>query len=328
MESLAGSSHSFRRNGAASTIKKVGDPVFRTVVVPLDGSPFAEQALPHALGIVRRAGATLDLVHVHVLHVLEEHKVARYSYDPSFDEEHKRKEQLYLEGTAKWLAAVSPVPVTEAVVNGLDAEGILQRVQDGKADLILMTTHGRGPLGRFFLGGVADELIRKAAVPVLLVHPRDPAPGVVPEPLLEHMLVPLDGSALAERVLGPALNLVRLWKGRCTLLRVIEASPPSTAGRLDRPRAPEEEREAEAREYLEKIAGRLRDEGVSVQTRVVVAPHAAPAILEEAQTHRCDVIALATHGRGGLRRMLLGSVADTVIRGDSIPVLVYRPASD
>jgi nucleotide-binding universal stress UspA family protein len=304
--------------------------MFRTVLGPLDGSPFAEQALPHALGIVRRAGATLDLVHVHVLYGSEEHVVARYrcSYDPEIDEKYREQEQLYLEGTAKWLATVSPVPWTAAVVSGLDADGILQRVQDGKADLIVMTTHGRGPLGRFFLGGVADELIRQAAVPVLLVRPRDPTPGIVPEPLLEHVLIPLDGSPLAERVLEPALDLVRLWEGRCTLLRVIEASPPSIAGRPNQLRAPEEERKAEARAYLEKIAERLLDEGISVQTRVVVAPHAAPVILEEAQTQRCDFIALATHGRGGLRRMLLGSIADKVIRGSSTPVLVYRPPSD
>ena len=258
--------------------------MFRTVVVPLDGSPFAEQALPHALGIVRRAGATLDLVHVHVLHVLEEHKVARYSYDPGVDKEHQRKEQLYLESTAKSLATVSPVPWTAAVVSGLDSDGILQRVQDGKADLIVMTTHGRGPLDRFFLGGVADELIRQAAVPVLLVRPRDPAPGIVPEPLLEHVLVPLDGSPLAERVLEPALDFVRLWEGRCTLLRVIEASPATTAGWPNRPRPPEQEQEVAAEAYLEKIAGRLREKGTAVQTRIVVAPHAAPAILEEAQS--------------------------------------------
>jgi nucleotide-binding universal stress UspA family protein len=301
--------------------------MFRTVEVPLDGSPFAEQALPLTLGIVRRAGATLDLVHVHVLHFSEGHHVARFSYDPEVDAEQKRQEQLYLEGTAKWLKAVSPVPVTAAVVSGLDADGILQRVQDDKADLIVMATHGRGPLGRFFLGGVADELIRQAAVPVLLVRPLDPAPGIVPEPLLEHVLVPLDGSSLAERILGPALDFVRLWEGRCTLLRVIEASPATLAGRPNRSRPPEQEQEA-AQAYLEKIAGRLREEGMAVQTRIVVAPHAADAILEEAQTQRCDFIALATHGRSGLQRMLLGSVADKVIRRASTPVLVYRPASD
>ena len=222
---------------------------------------------------------------------------------------------------------LSPVPWTAAVVSGLDSEGILQRVQDGKADLIVMTTHGRGPLGRFFLGGVADELIRQAAVPVLLVRPRDPAPGIVPEPLLEHVLVPLDGSPLAERVLEPALDFVRLWEGRCTLLRVIEASPATTAGWPNRLGPPEQEQEVAAKAYLEKIAGRLREEGTAVQTRIVVAPHAAPAILEEAQTQRCDFIALATHGWGGLRRMLLGSVTDKVIRGSALPVLAYRPTA-
>ena len=299
--------------------------MFRTVVVPLDGSPFAEQALPHALGIVRRAGATLDLVHVHVLHVAEEHKVARYSYDPGIDKEHQREEQLYLESTAKSLATASPVPWTAAVVSGLDSDGILERVQDREADLIVMTTHGRGPLDRFFLGGVADELVRQAAVPVLLVRPRDPVPGSVPEPLLEHVLVPLDGSSLAESVLKPALDFVRLWEGRCTLLRVIEASLATTAGWPNRPRPPEQEQVMAAKEYLEQIAGRVREKGTPVQTRIIVAPHAAPAILEEAQRERCDFIAMATHGWGGLRRMLLGSVTDKVIRGSSLPVLAYRP---
>ena len=162
---------------------------------------------------------------------------------------------------------------------------------------------------------------------MLLVRPRDPAPSIVPEPLLEHVLVPLDGSSLAERVLGPALDFVRLWQGHCTLLRVIEASPATTAGRPNRPRPPEQEQEAVAQAYLEKIAGRLREKGTAVQTRTVVAPHAAAAILDEAQKERCDFIALATHGWGGLRRMLLGSVTDKVVRGSSLPVLAYRPTS-
>jgi nucleotide-binding universal stress UspA family protein len=129
--------------------------------------------------------------------------------------------------------------------------------------------------------------------------------------VLENALVALDGSALAERVLGPALDLVRLVQGRCTLLRVAEVT-----------------QEAEARAYLEKTARPLRGEGIAVETRVVVAPRAAEAILEEADKQRCGVIALATHGRGGVRRMLLGSVADEVIHGAATPVLVYRPPAD
>jgi nucleotide-binding universal stress UspA family protein len=252
---------------------------------------------------------------------MDEHKVARFSYDSGFDKDHQRKEQLYLETMAKSLATASPVPWTAAVVSGLDSEGILQRARDVKADLIVMSTHGRGPLDRFFLGGVADELVRQAAVPVLLIRPQDAAPTTVPEPLLEHVLVPLDGSSLAERVLETALDVVRLWKGRVTLLRVIEASAAPTAG------SPEQEQVRAAHTYLDKVAGRLHEKGTAVQTRVVVAPHAATAILEEAQTLRCDFIALATHGWGGLRRMLLGSVTDKVIRGASLPVLAYPPTA-
>jgi nucleotide-binding universal stress UspA family protein len=301
--------------------------MFCRILTPLDGSPFAEQALPYALGIARHAGAALELIHAHVLYALTDPTCGRYAFDPEIDEQQRRKEQLYLQGTARWLAAGSSVPVTAAVVNGLGAEDILRHVLDTKANLIVMATHGRGPLGRFFLGSVADEIIRRATVPVLLVLPREPPPGLVPEPLLEHVLVPLDGSALAERVLESALDLVRPREGRCTLLRIIETSPTSDSGRPNHSRSLEAEQEA-ARYYLEKIAVRLRDEGVSVQTRVLVAVHAAPAILEEAQSQHCDVIALATHGRGGLRRMLLGSTADKVVRGASTPVLVYRPTDN
>jgi len=285
--------------------------MIRSILTPLDGSPFAEQALPLALSLARRAGAKLDLLHVHVLYALTDPRPSRYTYDAKEDAEHRRQEQLYLDGTAKWLAAVSPVPTSTVVVSGMGADSILERAWSGRPDLIVMATHGRGPVARFFLGSVADELVRQAEIPVLLVPTRDPAPRILPEPVLENVLVGLDGSALAERVLGPALDLVRLVQGRCTLLRVAEVTQA-----------------VEARAYLETIARRLHEEGIAVETRVIVAPYAAEAILEEADKRHRDLIALATHGRGGLRRMLLGSVADEVIRGTAIPILVYRPPEE
>jgi nucleotide-binding universal stress UspA family protein len=284
--------------------------MFRSLFVPLDGSPFAEQALPWALSIARRAGASLHLVRVHVLYILQEPVRAWVPHGPGREASWREQEQLYLDATAKWLTAVSPVPVSTAVVGGEEADGLLGRAREAGADLVVMTTHGRGPVGRFFLGSVADELIRRGGVPVLLARPHEPAPDVLPEPAPENLLIPLDGSALAERALGPAADLARLTEGRCNLLRVVE-SP-------DRPAA-------EAREYLERIAGRLREQGLQVGTRVVVSPQAAEAILEEAGAQGSDLIALGTHGRGGVRRMLLGSIADKVIRGCSLPVLVCPP---
>jgi nucleotide-binding universal stress UspA family protein len=170
------------------------------------------------------------------------------------------------------------------------------------------------------LGSVTDELIRRATMPVLVVRPKEKDPGILPEPVLDNILIPLDGSALAEQVLEPALDLARLMEARCTLLRVVE--PPverAGGGRSDEART-------EAAAYLKHVAAKVSSQGLQVQTRVAVAHHAADAILAEAEAPACTLIALATHGRGGLKRLLLGSVADQLVRRALSPVLVNRPA--
>jgi nucleotide-binding universal stress UspA family protein len=303
------------------------DNMYRSLLVPLDRTLFAEQALPLALSIARRANARLDLVEVHALYALEDSTAHRAPFEPDRDAERKRQEQLYLDATAKWLTSMSPVSASAGVLSGSAvlpetvADSILERARAGNADLIVMATHGRGPLGRFGLGSVADELIRRAPIPVLLLRPGDKALGIIPEPVLDIILILLDGSALAEQVLEPALDLARVMEGRCSLLRVVE----SQSARADRvPGGSPEKAQAEA--YLEHVAARVRDQGVPVRTRVVVARHAVEAILEEAAAQSSNLIALATHGRGGIQRLLWGSVADKLVRAAASPVLVYRPA--
>jgi nucleotide-binding universal stress UspA family protein len=283
--------------------------MFRSLMLPLDRSPLAEQALPLALGIARRAGASLDLVSAHVLYALGDSTYNRFPYDPLADAECRKNEQFYLDATAKRLAAVQPVPTTTAVVDGIVPDGLLERSENDRADLIVMTTHGRGPVSRFFLGSVADELIRRSRVPVLLVRPNAEAASLAAEPVFENVLIALDGSALAEQVLPPALELAHLMEARVTLLRVVEY----------------ESARAAAEAYLEPLARPARQHGLRVRTRVLVAAHAAEAILKEGEALTGNLIALATRGHGGLRRMLLGSVADKVIRGAVTPVLVYHP---
>jgi nucleotide-binding universal stress UspA family protein len=283
--------------------------MFRTLMVPLDRSPFAEQALPLALGIARRAGASLDLVSAHDLYTVEDPIPSRLPFDRRADAEFRAKEQLYLDATARWIAPAYPVPTAAAVVDGLPADGLLERTGNDRADLIVMTTHGRGPVSRFFLGSVADEVIRRSRIPVLLVRPVAEAASRTIEPVFENVLIPLDGSALSEQVLPPALELARLLEARVTLLRVVGYASAR----------------AEAEAYLEPLARPARQAGGAVRTRVMVAPHAAEAILKEGAALTSSIIALATRGHGGLRRMLLGSVADKVIRGAATPVLVYHP---
>src|SRR6266478_506650 len=129
--------------------------MYRSLLVPLDRSSFAEQALPLALGIARRASARLDLVEVHALYALEDRTAGWVPFEPERDAERKRQERLYRDATAKWLTSMSLVSATAGVLSGSAvlpatvADGILERARAGQADLIVMATHGRGPLSRF-----------------------------------------------------------------------------------------------------------------------------------------------------------------------------------
>jgi nucleotide-binding universal stress UspA family protein len=201
-------------------------------------------------------------------------------------------------------------------------------------DLVVLTTHGRGPLGRFWLGSVADALVRRLPVPALLVRPQEGAPAAE---AVRHILVPLDGSPLAEQILEPAAALAELTGAAVTLLRVVGPVPPPGAEvpdglieeavqqLLEKTAELQERVNAGASQGLETAAARLRERGLVVQTRVAVADAPAPAILDAAREVGADLIALATHGRRGLKRLLLGSVADKVVRGGTLPVLLLRP---
>jgi nucleotide-binding universal stress UspA family protein len=162
---------------------------------------------------------------------------------------------------------------------------------------------------------------------VLLVRPREDESSPTAEEAFRHILIPLDGSTLAEQIVPFATALGTPMKARYTLLQVVEPvtlgyAPYAAAAGLDQ-RVLDEMRAA-AHAYLEGIAQRLRSQGAHVNTRVVLGPPAA-AILEYAGSHGVDLVALETHGRGGLARLLLGSVADKIVRGAGIPVLLHRP---
>jgi nucleotide-binding universal stress UspA family protein len=300
--------------------------MLHALLVPLDGSPFAEQALPLALSVARRARATIQLAHVHVPLV--------YFHDYEkleglLDEKIREREHAYLEGVAQKLTGVSVVPVTSTLLPEGPVSDALQKQAAATEALVVMTTHGRGALSRFWLGSVADELVRRGPATLLLVRPREDAADPAREPALQHVLIPLDGSPHAEQVLDSALELGGLMQARYTLVRVVAPVPvvgadlPGyAAGGLDLPRL--EQLQTEARAYLEAVADRLRARSLQVQTCVVVNKQPAIGILETARTQAVDLIALETHGRSGLPRLFLGSVADKVVRGATVPVLVHR----
>jgi nucleotide-binding universal stress UspA family protein len=311
--------------------------MYRSLLVPLDGSPFSEHALPLALSIARRAEATVHLLHVHPPWATAYPEVS-LALDDSLEHLTKQHEHDYLDEVVSRLKAVSPVPLSSSLVEGDIPTMIRAAVPSTQADLVVMTTHGRSPLGRFWLGSVADHLVRDLPAPLLLVRPHDVHPDLSQEPVLKHLLLPLDGTPLAEQMIEPAIALGSLMDADYTLLRVIRPptpwSFPTDAGSLgERIQAAlarldklEHQLRQEATDYLERMAERLRQRSLRVTTHVVMAEQPASAIiLHEANPPAVDLIALETHARHGLSRLLLGSVADKVIRGAAVPVLVQRP---
>jgi len=308
--------------------------------VPLDGSKFAEQALPLALRIADRAGACLEVVHVHSpCALLNLPYTSSPYYDPVQDAAYESIERAYLDAIVRRLQETALVSVTSALLdgainstlaNGCIVDSILERARSRAADLIVMTTHGRGPLSRFWLGSVAVELVRHGPAPVLLVRPQGPLPELEAEPTWKRILIPLDGSELAERVLEPAIALGSLADAEYTLVRVVASrlvpdGYPVAAELTAVARAQLDNRSAEAQAYLDCVAKRLRTKSLRIQTHVVVGESAAAAVLGVVRDQNIDLIALATHGRSGLKRLFLGSVADKIVRGTLTSALVYRP---
>jgi nucleotide-binding universal stress UspA family protein len=298
-------------------------------IVPLDGSTFAEQALPFAVSIARRAGAMLQIVQAHVP-LASLYSGSDLAADMTLDSTIRDNETAYLDSVVKRLAEIVPVRVSRTLLGSPIAEAIHDYVVAAGADLVVMATHGRGSLSRFWLGSIADKLVRCLPVPILLVRPQEQPPDFALDHVFRHILVPLDGSELAEQALGPAVAMGSLMGADYLLVRVVD--PIQSAGRdaqgfLVSGLAPEgfQRLRDEAVAYLERTAERLRARSLQVFTRVLISSQAAEAILHEADTTPIDLIALETHGRGGLARLLLGSVADKVVRGAPTPVLVHRP---
>jgi nucleotide-binding universal stress UspA family protein len=221
--------------------------------------------------------------------------------------------------------------VLTSLVEGPVAPTLAEHAAGVGADLIVMTTHGRGAISRFWLGSVTDELIRRSTLPVLVVRPTDSEPAdaeLTKETPIRRVVVPLDGSPLAEAALGPAAALARLFGATVELFHAVPVLPVVMAegAVLTQPSvdvAVLDRKTRNAHEMLNKTAERLAADGLKVQTTVVVAERVAAALLD--QTKPGDVVAVATHARTPAVRWFLGSVADKLIRGSDVPVLVVRP---
>lgn len=307
--------------------------MYHRILVPLDGSTFAERALPLATALARSSGATLYLVHAHApLIVLGPGPYAlrgMATIDSENDGKRRASERAYLERLGSEVARSGGLRVNVAMVDWPIPEALCDYVARADIDLVVMTTHGRGGIERLWLGSVADAFVRHSHVPVLLVRPHDGMVDVDATHPIRNILVPLDGSPLSKQIVEPAFMLATQTVARLRLIQVVEPVTTAIYDPLaygsEAARQATDERISEAGFWLAGIAAPLRARGAEVETAVLTDPLPARAILEYAQQHAADVIAMATHGRGGVARLLIGSVADKVLRGADIPVLLLRP---
>ena len=298
----------------------------RWILVPLDGSPLAERALPVAVNLARRSRASIELVGV--LPVLADVIVPDGGLTTEAVLQRTAARQLggYLEQTAEHLQQGSGVSVSHQVLRGQPAARIAALAKSRRAGLIVMTTHGRSGLARLWLGSVADQLLRVTRTPVLLLHPQDAA---VPQALTP-ALIALD-TDLEGLVLDRAIAFAGLVTGsQFALVHVIEPPPAVYTEMSALPAAldPElvEENAGRARDHLEVIARRMRERGCEVTTHVPVAGPVGQEVCDLAERMGAGLIVVGTHGRRGAMRLLLGSVADKIVRGAKRPVLVVPMA--
>jgi nucleotide-binding universal stress UspA family protein len=301
--------------------------MYQRMLLPLDGSELAEVALSYAKGIAGRMGLEVILLHVAGKGEAESLPLHRAYIEQV--SQRLREELTKVQGKT----GDRPVEVKGQVVTGYAAEEILHWAGENEVDLILMATHGRSGVRRWVLGSVADKVLRSAALPVLLIRagmPKDTAYDKWSSP---KMLVPLDGSELAELVL-PHVEVLASSKdgaeaevilvGICEPLVMPPVTTPETSvnwGTAADDYMVKSKKSTEG--YLSKVQRGLTDAGLKVSLEVLEGDPATE-IIDYASKRQVNLIVMATHGRSGISRWAYGSVAQKVLHGSSSPILMVR----
>lgn len=301
--------------------------MYRNLLVPLDGSAFSDRAMSVAAEIARRSGAVVHLAavvdpSVYVPFVTGE--IALPVFDAALTEAACQRDQQLLDGHVTALSAQGVTAVAH-VLEGLVVESLAECAVNLQADLVVMTTHGRSGFSRLRMGSVASAFLSRASAPVLLVRGGDDEPASVPSGML---LCAVDGSPRSETIVSHAARFARLLNMPMGLMAVSVPRPmpmsPFGTELLADPAA----LDAEAGVLADYLASLLPQCPAGTTTSVLTDLTVVSTILEEAERVHAGAIALSTHGRSGFGRLMLGSVADALIRRSTLPLLVYRPSDE
>jgi len=305
--------------------------MYRSLMVPLDGSTFSRHAIPWALALAQPAGAVVHLVHVVRPDGIETPDAVLLDADVARD--HRTARQEAISDLANRLSIGTGVSFVAAIEAGDPVRELTEYATSNAIDLVVMSTHGRGGFARALLGSVSDDLIRRSLLPVLLIRPHEHDPEEHEPVAVSDVLVPLDESREGEQIVGHAIEISALTGAACVLLHVellVPVGAVAALGDFPRPtvvlRAQSDTEISHARvaDRLASIADRFRGRSVPVSTAIVQDADAASGILKYCRSHPVSLIAMMTHGRQGLDRALLGSTSTTLIRQTALPVLVLR----
>ena len=293
--------------------------MYRQILVPLDGSKIAENVLPYARFLTAKLNIPAQLISVVEMPVSVNAEKALYL--DSLIERGVVTSQEYLSRVAKTFVGVN---VTITVEKGNPEEIILASAEADEKILIAMATHGRSGIARWLLGSVAEKIVHEAKNPVFLVRAKDDA-NTRAQATLNSIIVPLDGSKLAESVLPTVIELATAMKLKVVLLQTFSLKQIIYSYEdylLDSAELQRVSKSGATR-YLESKEQQLKNAGIEVLS-VVSEGEAAETIIELARGSPDSLIAMCTHGRSGVRRWILGSITEKVIRHAEDPVLAIR----
>ena len=293
--------------------------MIRTILVPLDGSERAESVLPYVEQIAGRAGANLLLL-------TAVYRPSAWGESPMREDlaDETAEARTYLESEADRLKAKG-LNVKTTIAYQREADSILSAAADEDVDLIAMSTHGRSGISRWILGSVADKVLHATHRPLLLVRARE-AEERAPAPI-DRIVVPLDGSELSLSVLPYVEEVAEALGASLILVHAVqpldiypgsEMTPTRVGDILD-------DLLAQGQSFLTRVAQEI-EARVKVKVRSVVnIGFAVDEIVRIAQEVNAGLIGMATHGRSGAGRWIMGSVANAVVRRTNLPCLVIRP---
>jgi nucleotide-binding universal stress UspA family protein len=301
--------------------------MYEKIVVPLDGSELAEVALPYVEELASRLKTEVTLLQVisRAYHVYSSGEgTGRISYTDEEMRPLKARAGDYLKKVASRLEGKGINTRTEVGV-GIAADEIIKLADENSTGLVTMSTHGRSGVSRWALGSVADKVVRGTKQPVALIRAKGARPDVREKDILDKALVPLDGSKESEAVIPYIEELATKLGVEVTLLHMLAPNDyihsEAQLKQMESLRAP-------AKDYIESVAAKLKQKGI-----VAIAKFSeiglgveAEEIIKLADETHVDLVAMSTHGRSGIGRWVIGSIADRVLHEGNTPLLLVRPS--